>query len=119
MDTQIGENARKESVSWTKHRIGPRRARRSFTPEFKAEGAGLCQIGDRTICRIASDLNIGDAALREWVQRAKIDAGDGPAGALTTDEREEFTRLRREHKRVLMDLEILKKATEFFARRNL
>ena len=52
------------------------------------------------------------------MQRAKIDAGDGPAGALTTDEREEFMRLRREHKRVLMDLEILKKAAEFFARRS-
>ena len=55
----------------------------------------------------------------QWVRLAKIDAGDGPAGALTTEEREELTRLRREHKRVLMDLEILKKATEFFARRNL
>jgi transposase len=86
-----------------------KRPRRSFTPEFKAEAVRLCQIGDRTISRIASDLNIGDAALREWVRLAKIDAGDGPAGALTTDEREEFMRLRREHKRVLMDLEILKK----------
>mgnify|MGYP002630642128 CR=1 FL=1 len=43
----------------------------------------------------------------------------GPVGTLTTEEREELTRLRREHKRVLMDLEILKKATEFFMRRNL
>ena len=96
-----------------------KRPRRSFTPEFKAEAVRLCQIGDRTISRVASDLNIGENALREWVQRAKIDAGDGPAGTLTTDEREEFMRLRREHKRVLMDLEILKKAAEFFARRNL
>ena len=88
-------------------------------PEFKAEAAGLCQLGDRTIRRIASDLNIGENALREWVRLAKIDAGDGPAGALTTEEREEFMRLRRAHKCVLMDLEILKKATEFFVRRNL
>lgn len=83
------------------HRIGPSAQCRSFTPEFKAEAVRLCQIGDRTISRIASDLNIGENALREWVQRAKIDSGDGPAGALTTDEREEFMRLRREHKRML------------------
>lgn len=95
-----------------------KRPRRSFTPEFKAEAVRLCQIGDRTISRIASDLNISENALREWVQRAKIDAGSGGTGALTSDEREEFMRLRREHKRVLMDLEILKKAAEFFARRS-
>ena len=114
----MSEKARKESVM-DKASKRAKRPRRSFTPEFKTEAVRLCQIGDRTISRIASDLNIGDAALREWVRLAKIDAGDGPAGALTTEEREELTRLRREHKRVLMDLEILKKATEFFARRNL
>ncbi len=90
----------------------------SFAHEFKAEAVHLCRVGDRTIRRIASDLNIGDAALREWVRLAKIDVGDRTAGALTTEEREELTRLRREHKRVLMDLEILKKAAEFFARRS-
>ena len=61
-----------------------KRPRRSFTPEFKAEAVRLCQIGDRTIRRIASDLNIGDAALRECVRLAKIDASDGPAGAHLT-----------------------------------
>ena len=73
-------------------------------------------MGDRTISRIASDLNIGENALREWVHRAKADAGNGGASALTSDEREELSPLRREHKRMAMDLEILKKATEFFAR---
>ena len=61
------------------------------------------------ISRIASDLNIADHARREWVQGAKIDAGNGGAGALTSDEREEFVRLRREHKRMAMDSDILKK----------
>ena len=97
-------------VSWTKHRNGPSAHVVASLPEFKAEAVRLCQIGDRTISRIASDLNIGENALREWVRLAKIDAGDGPAGALTTEEREELTRLRREYKRVLMDLEIPKKS---------
>ena len=111
---------------------GPGAQCRSFTPESgqaptsflhcpssKQRLFGSARSGIARSLRIASDLNIGENALREWVQRAKIDSGDGPAGALTTDEREEFMRLRREHKRVLMDLEILKKAAEFFARRNL
>ena len=87
-------------------------------PSSKQRLFGSARSGIARSLRVASDLNIGENALREWVQRAKIDAGDGPAGALTTDEREKFMRLRREHKRVLMDLEILKKAAEFFARRS-
>ena len=105
-------------VSWTKHRNGPSAHVVPSLPEFKAEAVRLCQIGDRTISCIASDLNIGENALREWVQRAKADAGNGAPGALTSDEREELSRLRREHKRMAMDLEILKKAAEFFARRS-
>ena len=106
-------------VSWTKHRNGPSAHVVLSRPSSKQRLFGSARSGIARSLRIASDLNIGDAALREWVRLAKIDAGDGPAGALTTEEREELTRLRREHKRVLMDLEILKKATEFFARRNL
>ena len=106
-------------VSLTKHRNGLSAHVVPSRPSSKQRLFGSARSGIARSLRIASDLNIGDAALREWVRLAKIDAGDGPAGALTTEEREELTRLRREHKRVLMDLEILKKATEFFARRNL
>ena len=86
-----------------------RRDRRSFTPEFKAEVVRLCKAGDRSIERVAKDLDLTETALREWVQRADIDAGNGPTGALTTDERAELARLRRENKQLLMDREILKK----------
>jgi transposase-like protein len=70
-------------------------------PSSKQRLFGSARSGIARSLRVASDLNIGENALREWVQRAKIDSGDGPAGALTTDEREEFMRLRREHKRML------------------
>jgi transposase len=93
-----------------------RRDRRSFTPEFKAEVVRLCKAGDRSIERVAKDLDLTETALREWVQRADIDAGNGPAGALTTDERAELARLRRENKQLLMDREILKRAAKFFAK---
>jgi transposase len=95
---------------------GQRRKRRSFTKEFKAEAVRLCRVGDRSISQVAKDLDLVDASLREWVKRAGIDAGNGPPGALTTDEREELARLRRENRRLLMEREILKKAAAFFAK---
>ena len=90
--------------------------RRSFTPEFKAEAVRLCRIGDRSVAQVAKDLDLTETALREWVQRADIDAGKGPAGALTSDESAELARLRRENRQLQMEREILKRAAKFFAR---
>ena len=95
-----------------------RRQRRHFDATFKAEAVRLCKVGDRSIAQVAVDLDLTETALREWVKRADVDAGDGPPGALTTDEREELTRLRRENKRLQMEREILKKAAAFFAKEN-
>ena len=92
------------------------RSRRSFTKEYKDDAVRLCKQGDRSIGQVARDLELTETALREWVRRADIDAGRGPAGALTTDERAELVRLRRENKRLEMERTILKKATAFFAR---
>jgi transposase len=94
------------------------RKRRKFNAEFKAEAVRLCKVGDRTVRQVAKDLDLTETALREWVKRAAIDAGKGPPGALTTAEREELTRLRRENKRLQMEHEILKKAAAFFAKEN-
>ena len=93
-----------------------RRKRRQFTPEFKAEAVRLVQVGDRSIGQVAIDLDLTETALREWVRRAEVDAGKGPPGALTTTEREELTRLRRENKRLQMERDILKAAATFFAK---
>jgi transposase len=93
-----------------------KRQRRSFNPEFKAEAVRLCKVGDRSIKQVATDLDLTETALRDWVKRADIDAGKGPPEALTTAEREELARLRRELKRVTMEREILKAAATFFAK---
>ena len=93
-----------------------RRKRRAFTPEFKAEAVRLCKVGDRTVTQVAVDLDLTETALREWVKRADIDAGKGPPEALTTAEREEMARLRRENKRLTMERDILKAAATFFAK---
>lgn len=101
---------------WTMEKKKQRRKRRAFTPEFKAEAVRLCRVGDRTIAQIAGDLDLTETALREWVKRSDIDAGKGPPEALTTAEREELAKLRRDNKRLTMERDILKAAATFFAK---
>src|SRR5882762_3189225 len=113
MDTPEGAKMREE-CSMAKREA--RKKRRSFSPEFKAEAVRLCKVGDRTIGQVARDLDLTETALRAWDKRADVDRGEGPPGALTTAEREELTRLRRENKRLQMEREILKKAAAFFAK---
>jgi transposase len=93
-----------------------RRARRSFTNEFKSEVIALCKVGDRSIEGVAKDLDLTETAVRAWIKQAEVDGSIAPTTALTTDEREELARLRKENKRLLMEREILKKAATFFAK---
>ena len=85
-----------------------KRKRRRFTTDFKADAVRLCNSGGRTIAQVAIDLDLTETALRDWVKRAAVDAGQGPPSALTTAEREEFGELRRRVKRLEMEREILK-----------
>jgi len=95
-----------------------RRKRRKFTPEFKAEVVELCRRGDRSIGQVSRDLKLTETSVRAWVKQAEVDRGEGPPGALTTQEREELRRLRRENRQLREDREILKKAAAFFAKEN-
>jgi transposase len=90
------------------------RPRRSFTPEFKAEIVERCQAGDRTVAQVARDFDLTETAVRSWVHQAEIDSG-GRDG-LTSTEREELSRLRRENRRLQADVDLLKRATIFFAK---
>ena len=92
----------------------PRR-RRAFTAEFKAEIVELCQRGDRSVGQVAKDFDLTETAVREWVRQAERDAGTGDGG-LTSDERRELSELRRENRRLREDVDILKRATAFFAK---
>ena len=95
-----------------------RRARREFTPEFKAEAVRLCKVRDRTVRQVALDLDLTETALREWVKRAAEEGETTSAEALSTTERDELKELRKRVKRLEMEREILKKATAFFAKEN-
>ena len=90
------------------------RARRSFTPDFKAEIVELCQRGDRSIGQVARDFDLTVTAVREWVRQAERDAGTRGDGGLTSAERQELAALRRENRRLRQDVEILRRATAFF-----
>jgi transposase len=94
----------------------PRRHRRAFTPEFKAEIVELCQRGDRSVGQVARDFDLTETAVREWVKQAERDAGTREDGGLASVERKELAELRAENRRLREDVEILKRATAFFAK---
>jgi transposase len=93
-----------------------KRARRKFTPEYKAEVVRLVLQEGKTVGKVSRDLDITESAVRQWVKQAKIDAGKGGKGPLTTAERSELVALRREARQLRMEREILKKAAAFFAK---
>ena len=93
----------------------PRR-RRSFTAEFKAEIVERCQQGDRSVGQVARDFDLTETAVREWVKQAERDAGTRQDGGLASSEKEELAQLRRENRRLREDVDILKRATAFFAK---
>jgi transposase len=90
------------------------RPRRAFTDEFKADIVERCLKGDRSVGQVAKDFDLTETAVRAWVRQAEIDAGERTG--LTTDEKEELSKLRRENRRLREDVEILKRATAFFAK---
>ena len=95
-----------------------KRLRRSFTDEFKASTVRLVIEEGKTIPQVARDLDLTESTLRIWVERARADRGQGKPGVLTTEEREELRRLRKENRELRMEREILKKAAAFFAKEN-
>ncbi|MFI9366600.1 transposase [Kitasatospora sp. NPDC053057] len=88
-----------------------------YTAEFKRDAIALVRSSPhRNVTEIARELGVSPEGLRGWVKQAKIDEGDGPAGALTTAEREELVRLRKRDREQQQTIEILKKGLAFFAK---
>jgi len=86
-----------------------------YPPEFRAEAVRLARSAEQPLARTARDLGVSLETLRAWVKQADLDSGQRTDG-LTTSEREELTRLRRENRTLRMEREILVKASAFFAR---
>lgn len=91
-----------------------RRARRTFTAEYKAEVVAMYRTTDKSLTEIAKELDLTESAVARWVKQAEIDQGE--RAGLTSSEREELAALRRENRILREERDILKRATAFFAK---
>jgi transposase len=89
-------------------------SRPPYAPEYRAEAVRLVKDSGKSMGQIARDLGVSYETLRKWVRQAEVDGG--LREGLTTDEREELRRLRRENWILREEREILKKAAAFFAK---
>ncbi|MCZ0997524.1 transposase [Streptomyces mirabilis] len=87
-----------------------------YTEEFKRDAIALVDSSGKTVTAVARDLGISSESLRGWYRRAKADRGEGAPGELTTAEREELRRLRRQNIEQAKTIEVLRKAAVFFAK---
>jgi transposase len=86
--------------------------RRKFSKEFKREAVRLVESSDQSMTRVAHELGVRSGLLSSWIQKVEAEEKTG----LKTTEQEELVRLRRDNDRLRMEVEILKKATAFFAK---
>jgi len=94
-----------------------KRARRQFTAEFRTGAVRLVLDEGKTVGAVARELDLTPSSLAKWVSQARADRSQGTTG-LTTAEREELARLRKENRILAEEREILKKATAFFAKQS-
>ena len=85
-------------------------------PEFRRRAVELARLREKPIAQIAKDLGIAESGLRRWMARADVD--EGRRVGLSSDEHAELVRLRRENHTQAMEIEILKRASAYFARRS-
>lgn len=86
------------------------------SPEFRRRAVELARLREKPIAQIAKDLGIAESGLRRWMKQADID--EGKEDGLTSDERAELVQLRRDKRVLEMEIEILKRASAYFAREN-
>ena len=84
--------------------------------EFRRRAVELARLGDKPLAEIAKDLGISESGLRRWMVQSDVD--DGTAVGISRDERAELVRLRRENRVQAMEIEILRRASAYFAREN-
>jgi len=87
-----------------------------YSEEFRREAVRLLRSSGRLIPQLARELGCSPQSLRNWGRQ--IDVDEGRAAGLSSEEREELRRLRRELRTVTEEREILKKAAAFFAKEN-
>jgi transposase len=89
---------------------------RPHPPEFRRRAVELARLREKPVAEIARDLGISDSCLRNWMAQADID--NGARAGLSSDERAELVALRRKNRVLELEVEILKRASAYFAREN-
>jgi transposase len=92
------------------------RTRPPYPEEFRREAVALIRSGQRSLAEASKSLGVSQQTLRTWLKREAVDAGE--VEGVSSDEREELRRLRRENRVLREEREILKKAAAFFAKEN-
>src|SRR3954462_8567842 len=96
--------------------MAEKRTRRRFTAEFKAEAVKRLLEGGKGLSEVATELGLSPAQLSAW-RNAHLAAGSAEALTARNAEHAELQLLKRENKRLEEEVELLKKAAAFFARR--
>ena len=84
--------------------------------EFRRRAVELVREGSHPLSQVAKELGISQSGLRKWVSQAEIDEGHKPG--LSSAEREELVKLRRENRVLKMERDLLSRAAAFFAQEN-
>jgi transposase len=84
--------------------------------EFRRRAVELARLGEKLVAQIAKDLQISESCLRRWMGQADVD--EGHKTGLSSDECKELVELRRRNRVLEMEMEILKRASAYFAREN-
>jgi transposase len=87
-------------------------------PEFRQRAVELARQRTKPVAEVAKDLRISESCLRNWMSQADVDDAGSSAPKLTSQEKKELAELRREKRRLEMEVEILKRAAAYFAREN-
>jgi transposase len=95
-----------------------RRKRRKFTPEQRAQAVKIVRESGKSIREVAGELDLPASSLSRWVTQAGVDTRQDPDGPLTSEERAELARARREIRVLRQERDFLKKAAAFFAKEN-
>lgn len=100
----------------TKESTGKSRSR--YTAEFKAEAIRLVESTGKSMAEVERDLGLPRSVLSFWMRQARADAGKGPPGALTSDEKSELSRLRKQVRDLELERALLKKWVAYCAKEN-
>lgn len=93
----------------------PPRFQRPYPPEFRHEAIRLLETSGRSIPQVAGELGVSGESLRNWLRQEQRDRGERTDG-VTSEERDELRKLRRQVRELEAEREILKRAVTFFVR---